>query len=107
MKRSLLTLLSLIASLCISWADDTLNPGYEYAEPTIVTNSEDIGSNLVNYSFVCNNVQVSVTKGARYAAYFGVNAGESITLTATKPMKAIVVNGYIKKGFSATSFCSS
>lgn len=103
MKRSLLTLLSLIASLCISWADDTLNPDYEYAEPTIVTNSEDIGSNLVNYSFVCNNVQVSVTKGARYAAYFGVNAGESITLTATKPMKAIVVNGYIKKGFSATA----
>lgn len=107
MKQILLTLFALTASLNMAVADEALDPNYVYAEPTVVTNNEEIGSNLANYSFVCNNIQVNVTKGARYAnnanTYFGVNAGESMTLTATQPMKAIVVNGFIKKYFEATA----
>ena len=107
MNKGLLTLIALIASWCVAVAEETLDPNYEYSEPTIVTNSTEAGSNLVNYAFICNNVQVNVTKGARYANdanhYFGVNAGESVTFTTTQPMKAIVVKGYIKKFFEATA----
>ena len=103
MNRGLLTLIALIAGWCIAVADETLDPNYVYTEPTVVTNCVEIGSNLTNYSFICNNVQVNVTKGARYADYFGVNAGESVTFTTTQPMKAIVVNGFIKKDFDATA----
>ena len=103
MKKILLSLLALAAIVNMAVADEVLNPDYTYAEPTIVTNSEEIGSNLANYSFICNNVQVNCTKGARYADYFGVNAGEQITFTTTQPMKAIVVNGFVKKYFEATA----
>jgi len=102
MKRYIL-LLALAAIVSGVVADEALDPGYTYSEPTEVTNSEDIGSNLANYSFICNNVQVNCTKGARYDTYFGVNAGEQITFTTTQPMKAIVVNGYVKKYFEATA----
>jgi len=44
---------------------------------------------------------VQVTRGARYADYFGINAGYAVTFTTTQPMKALVVNGYVKKGFEA------
>ena len=99
MKHLLLSLLALLATATIVSADEALDPNYVYAEPTLVTNSEERGSNLIDYSFICNNVQVNVTKGARYATYFGVNADHSVTFTTTRPMKAIVVNGYIKKFF--------
>lgn len=106
MKKTFLLLLVLSANMYFVHANDALNPNYVYSEPTIVVNSEEQGSNLVNYSFICNNVQVDVTKGARYAnetnTYFGVNAGENITFTTTQQMKAIIVNGYIKKDFDAT-----
>ena len=97
----------MVASFSFAIADEALDPNYEYLEPTIVINSAEVGSNLENYSFVCNNVQVRVTKGARYSDYFGVNAGEKVTFTTTQPMKAIVVNGYIKKGFDATASSGS
>ena len=77
-----------------------LDPNYEYAEPTIVTNTDSVGSNI-NYSFISNNIEVKATTGARTSTFFSVNAGQSITFTATQPMKAIVVNGYVKKDFEA------
>lgn len=81
--------------------DDTqLDSTYVYAEPTMVVNTDSVGSNR-EYSFVSNNILVHTTTGARVSQYFGVNAGNSITFTATQPMKAIVVNGFIKKGFEA------
>lgn len=77
-----------------------LDPNYEYAEPTIVTNTDSVGSNI-NYNFISNNIEVKATTGARTSTFFSVNAGQSITFTATQPMKAIVVNGYVKKDFEA------
>ena len=103
MKKIYTLVLAIAASMGIAFADGTLDPNYVYADTTVVTNSEELGSNLTNYSFICNNVLVEVTKGARYANYFGINAGESVTFTTTQPMKALVVNGYVKKGFEATA----
>lgn len=77
-----------------------LNTDYEYAEPTIIANTENTGSNQA-YTFIQNNIKVTCTKGARYETYFSVNAGASLTFTATQPIKAIVVNGYVKKEFEA------
>ena len=101
MNKIYTLLLALAASIGLALADGTLDPDYTYTDPTVVTNSEEIGSNLENYSFICNNVLVEVTKGARYADYFGINAGYAVTFTTTQPMKALVVNGYVKQGFEA------
>lgn len=79
-----------------------LDPNYTYAEPTIITPTVESGSNAA-YSFVQNNIRVDVSTGAQYENYFGCNAGNTITFTATKNIKAVVVNGYIKKDFEATA----
>lgn len=77
-----------------------LDPNYTYSEPTSVTSPGEQGSNI-NYEFVKNNVKVTCTTGALYNNYFGCNAENSITFTATKPIKGISINGYVKKGFEA------
>lgn len=79
----------------------TLDPNYQYAEPTTVgvpTTQKTAGAQ----EFVENNIKVNISQGAIYADYFNCYAGKAITFTATKPIKAIVVKGLIKKGFSAT-----
>lgn len=78
-----------------------LDEGYTYAEPTVVTVSGAEGSNTA-YSFIQNNIKVDVTAGAQNATYFGCNAGNSMTFTATKAIKGVVINGYVKKDFDAT-----
>lgn len=82
--------------------DKQLDPSYKYGEPTIVTPSGDLCSNTA-YSFVQNNVKVETTTGAQTATYFGCNAGNSITFTATQPIYGIAINGYVKKDFAATT----
>ncbi len=79
---------------------DELNPDYTYGEPTQLTVSGATCSNVA-YSFVQNNIRVSATAGAKTETYFGCNAGGAITFTATKAIKAIVINGYVKKDFYA------
>lgn len=85
--------------------DATLDPNYTYDEPTILKPTAGTESFNTAYSFIQNNVQVSATAGARTADYFGCNAGASITFTATKAIKGIVVNGYVKKDFEAEASC--
>ncbi len=89
--------------------DDTTNkldPNYKYSEPTTVTPNGVTGSNAA-YSFVKNNILVSCPMGGQHAgsetvtAYFGCNAGQTITFTAAKPIKGLVINGMVKKGFAA------
>lgn len=79
----------------------TAQAGTYNDEPTVITCPEAKGSNLPNYSFIANNIKVEVTMGAMQATYFGVNAGNSVTFTALEPIKAVVINGYVKKGFEA------
>lgn len=81
--------------------DDDLDPDYEYAEPTIVWPSGETGSNTA-YSFINNNIKVATTMGGQTEEYFGCNAGQTITFTAAKPIKALVIHGYVKQGFEAS-----
>lgn len=79
-----------------------LDPNYTYAEPTVVS-TPGAENNNIPYEFVKNNIKVSCTTGALTDTYFGCNAGSSITFTATKPIKGISIDGYVKKGFDATA----
>lgn len=79
-----------------------LDPDYIYAEPTDVT----VPSTTVQgaeYSFISNNIEVSCTKGAVTNSYFSAHAGFAMTFTATKNIKGIVINGFVKKDFTATA----
>lgn len=78
-----------------------LDPSYTYAEPTVVSTPGAVGNNMP-YEFVKNNIKVSCTTGAVTDTYFGCNAGATLTFTATKPIKGISIDGYVKKGFDVT-----
>lgn len=82
---------------------DTLRLDYNYSEPTIVTVQGEAGNNKA-YSFIHNNIKIDCTKGAIDLEnnYFGCNAGEKITFSATKNIKGLTINGFAKKDFSAT-----
>lgn len=80
--------------------DNDLDPAYVYGEPTAINASE---LTATAYPFVQNNIKIESTSGAINEEYFSCYAGSNITFTTTKAMKAIVVNGYIKKGFEATA----
>lgn len=82
--------------------DDGLDPNYKYSEPTIIEPT-GVTSNNSAYSFVQNNIKVDVLLGGQAVTYFGCNAGSKITFTATKEIKGILINGYVKMGFEATS----
>lgn len=82
--------------------EPTLDPSYKYAEPTSITVSGAQGSNTP-YSFIQKNILVSTTQGAQNDSYFGCNAGATISFTATQDIKAVVINGYVKKDFEATA----
>lgn len=85
--------------------DDTpttdLDPNYTYAEPTIITTPGALGSNAP-YQFIQNNIEVKCSTGGVYDTDFRVNAGQTITFTATKAIKGISIDGYVKKGFDIT-----
>ena len=83
-----------------------LNPDFKYMEPTIVT----VPSTTVQgdaYSFISNNIKVDCTKGAITDNYFSAHAGYKMTFTATKPIKGIAINGFVKKDFEATASAGS
>lgn len=79
-----------------------LDPNYTYGEPTTVTYAGETTSNTP-YSFIKNNIKVECSTGAQSDTYFGCNAGNSLTFTATKPIKGISINGYVKKDFTAST----
>ena len=78
-----------------------LDPDFQYPDPTVLS----VPSMTVQgdaYSFVENNVRVSSTNGAITESYFSVHAGYDLTFTAAKPIKGIVINGFVKKDYEAT-----
>ena len=81
---------------------------YTYAEPTLVQ-VPDTQIFKKEYAFISNNILVHCTKGSIVfasedeATYFGCNAGEQLTFTATQPMARIEINGNVRKLFSASS----
>ena len=85
--------------------EDTLKQDYVYVEPTEVIVSGQTAGNNMAYSFIKNNIKVECTKGAIQEdpkVYFGCNAGEELTFTATKNIKGLAINGFVKKDFEAT-----
>lgn len=80
----------------------TLDPNYQYAEPTTIGVPE-LTLSAQAYEFVENNIKVNCTNGAVNTDYFSCYAGSAITFTAAKPIKGLTVNGYIKKDFTATA----
>ena len=95
---------------------EDLNPDYTYAEPTIV-NVPDTQIFKKEYAFIDNNILVHCSLGSIVyanvdtegdtveAAYFGCQATQQLTITATQPIQGIAVNGNVRKAFTAT--CTS
>jgi hypothetical protein len=81
---------------------DTLNPAYTYAEPTEVRVTDETTGNNMAYSFVKNNIRIDCTMGAITENYFGCNANNTITFTATQAIKGLTIKGFVKKDFTAT-----
>ena len=81
-----------------------LDPSYVYAEPTTIVAPNQTVQGAA-YDFISNNIAVSCTKGAitqSATPYFSAHANYSLTFTATKPIKGIRINGFVKAGFTAT-----
>ncbi len=93
-----------------------LLPTYVYPEPTNVA-VPDTTIIKKEYAFIHNNILVhcelgSIVKAEEgdpddeedfgHPAYFNCNAEHSITFTASKPIKGIAIDGYVRKAFNAT-----
>lgn len=88
----------------------TLDPSYVYGEPTtVIAPNQTVQGEA--YSFVSNNIAVSASRGAIAQAngenitttYFSAHATHTLTFTATQPIKALTINGFVKAGFTATT----
>lgn len=80
----------------------TLDPNYTYKEPTVIT-TPAMTVQGDSYRFISNNIEVSCSKGAvSDGTYFSAHAGFDMTFKATRNIKGIVINGFVKKDFSAT-----
>lgn len=110
MKRTFSLLLSIsvvlavhAVSLQLTSGDSlALDPNYRYAEPTIVMAPADTAlEDKENYAFVSNNIRVSVDKGEVEDGLFSVKSGGSLSLTATRRIKGISIEGLVKKNFTA------
>lgn len=63
---------------------------------------DDNTYNNIEYKFTENGITVACTKGANRSTYFGCNAQESFTISAERDIKGISIDGYVKKGYTAT-----
>ena len=76
-----------------------------YSEPTALI-VPDTNFFKKEYIFVETNIRVHCTQGSIInndtANYFNCNAGFTLSFEAAKPIKGIVINGYVRKQFSAS-----
>ena len=79
-----------------------LDSSYVYSEPTEV-GIPSSATSAAAYEFVDHNILVSCSKGAVTADYFSCYAGATISFTATRPIKGLAADAYLKKEFSATT----
>lgn len=82
--------------------ENLLDPNYEYAEPTAIIPTGDLCNNQ-SYWFVQNNIEIQVSAGPQYEEYFGCNANGEISIHAAKPIKAVVIEGFLRKEFGAST----
>lgn len=82
-----------------------LDPDFAYSEPTAII-VPDWNFFKQEYAFVQSNIRVSCTQGTILnndtAVYFNCNAGYQLTFEAAKPIKGLIINGYVRKLFTAS-----
>ena len=78
---------------------DRLDPEYIYDEPTVIEPKDELGKMALDT--IINNVLLTCPFGAYYTTDIRVMAGNTITFTATQPIKAIRIDGGVKKAFEA------
>ena len=80
----------------------SLDPDYVYpADPVMVLPQDSVGATPID--LVQNNIRLQCASGALRYTDIRIYAGQTLTITATKPIKAIRVDGVTKKGFYASS----
>ena len=89
------------------YIDNTpLEEDFAYSEPTAVI-TPDKNFFKKEYAFIESNIRVSCSQGSILnndtAIYFNCNAGHTLTLEASKPIKGLVINGAVRKLFTATA----
>ena len=76
-----------------------------YSEPTALI-TPDTTFSKKEYIFVETNIRVHCTQGTindtASTPYFNCNAGYTLSFEATQPIKGLVINGYVRKQFSAS-----
>ena len=92
----------------IVYVDTTsLDSSFLYGEPTAVL-VPDMNFLKKEYAFIESNIRVSCSLGTILnndtvsMPYFNCNAGYTLSFEATKPIKGIVINGYVRKQFTAS-----
>lgn len=81
---------------------DRLDKDYVYpADPVMILPKDSLGK--MEIDTVINNILLSCASGAFYKTDIRVMASSAITFTATKPIKAIRIDGGNRKAFSATA----
>lgn len=92
----------------IVYVDTTsLDSSFLYGEPTAVL-VPDMNFLKKEYAFIESNIRVSCSLGTILnndtvsMPYFNCNAGNTLSFEATKPIKGIVINGYVRKQFTAS-----
>lgn len=81
---------------------DRLDKDYIYpADPVMILPKDSLGK--MEIDTVINNILLSCASGAFYKTDIRVMASSAITFTATKPIKAIRIDGGNRKAFSATA----
>ena len=84
-----------------------LQSDYTYSEPTQLTPPDTVIAKQ-EYAFIENNVLVHCSLGSIMQgtdttfAYFNCNAGYELSFTATQSIKGLAIDGFGRKGFSAT-----
>lgn len=77
-----------------------LDPDYEYVdEPVVILPKDALGKMAIDT--VVNNIWLQCAEGAYYESDIRIYAGKKLTITASKPIVAIKVDGVVKQGFSA------
>lgn len=76
-----------------------------YAEPTAII-TPDTTFSKKEYIFVQTNIRVHCTQGAiidtASTPYFNCHEGNQLSFEATQPIKGLVINGYVRRQFSAS-----
>lgn len=82
--------------------DTGLDDNYVYGDSVEIFPKDSLGK-IPNCDTIVNNILLQLPNGAFYKTDIRAAAGSSLTLTATRNIKAVAIDGVVKKGFTATA----